>query len=145
MAATSPSIHPQALQINPFSRIYPYMGISDATQIDRVDALIRIVRSLEPDLNLQLALTLLVVARQPGLSVGELADQIQSPQQTASRYVAILQGRYELPGSDGNSFARNPLLSLEVSKQDPRRRALFLTTHGTKRLNRILDATSRPA
>jgi DNA-binding MarR family transcriptional regulator len=121
------------------------MGISDATQDDRVVALIRTLRSLEPDLNLQLALTLLVVARQPGLSIGELADQIQSPQQTASRYVAILQGRYELPGSDSNSFARNPLLSLEVSKQDPRRRALFLTTHGTKRLNRILDATSRPA
>ena len=121
------------------------MGTSDAASIDRVDALIRILRSLEPDLNLQLALTLLVVARQPGLSVGELADHIQSPQQTASRYVAILQGRYELPGSDGNSFARNPLLSLEVSKHDPRRRALFLTAYGTKRLNRILDAASRPA
>lgn len=121
------------------------MGTSDAAQMERVDALVRILRSLEPDLNLQLALTLLVVARRPGLSVGELAEQIEAPQQTASRYVAILQGRYELPSGDGNSFARNPLLSLEVSKHDPRRRALFLTGHGTKRINRILDAASRPA
>jgi DNA-binding MarR family transcriptional regulator len=119
------------------------MGISDASQDSRVAGLIRILRSLEPDLNLQLALTLLAVARQPGISVGELADDTQVPQQTASRYVAILQGRYELPGSDGNSFARSPLLSLEVSKHDPRRRALFLTTQGSKRLNRILDAASR--
>lgn len=120
------------------------MGTSADRNNDRVDALIRILRSLEPDLNLQLSLTLLTVARQPGLSIGELADRIRVPQQTASRYVAILQGRYELPGSDGNSFARNPLLSLEVSQQDPRRRALFLTPNGTKRLNRILDAASRP-
>jgi len=106
----------------------------------RLDSLYRLLCSLGPDLNLALALTIVSVARSPGLSVNELAEHMDVPQQTASRYAAILQARYELPGGDTNSFARNPLLSLEVCANDPRRRALFLTPHGRTRLEQILDS-----
>jgi len=102
----------------------------------QLGSVLRLLRSLHPDLNLSLAITLLTVAREPGLSVNEIADRIAAPQQTVSRYVATLQGRYELPGNE--SFARHPLLALEVSAQDPRRRAVFLTPHGTKRVSQIL-------
>jgi DNA-binding MarR family transcriptional regulator len=104
----------------------------------KLEAVFNLLRSLQPDLNLSLAVTLLAVAREPGLSVNELAERVVAPQQTVSRYVAILQGRYELPGNE--SFARHPLLALEVSAQDPRRRAVFLTPHGTKRVTQILSA-----
>ena len=117
-----------------------YLNTAIGIDRRRLDSLCRLLRSLEPDLNLGLALTLVSVAREPGISVNELADRIDVPQQTASRYAAILQGRYELPGGDLSIFARNPLLSLEVSAQDPRRRALFLTPHGRKRLERIFSS-----
>lgn len=104
----------------------------------RLEGAFRLLRSLQPDLNLSLAVTLLAVAREPGLSVNELADRVSAPQQTVSRYVAILQGRYELLGDE--SFAPHPLLTLEVSAQDPRRRAIFLTPHGTTRVLEILSS-----
>lgn len=112
----------------------------DPAQINNVFSLLR---SLEPDLNLPLAVTLIAIAREPGLSVGELGERIGSPQQTTSRYVAILQGRYETNPSGEGGFSRNPLISLEISKQDPRKRALFLTDNGVKRVAEILRHEGR--
>jgi DNA-binding MarR family transcriptional regulator len=103
------------------------------------DALFKLLRALQPDLSVELALTLVAVAREPGLSINELAERIQVPQQTASRYAAILQGRYELPTGELNSFARTPLLLLEVNAQNSRKRALFLTSGGRERLTSILE------
>jgi DNA-binding MarR family transcriptional regulator len=100
--------------------------------------LFRILKSIETDLNLSLALALVAVAREPGLSVNELAERLDVPQQTASRYAAILQGRYDLPESESNKLTRNPFLSLEVNAHDPRRRALYLTSYGKRWLGRIL-------
>lgn len=104
---------------------------------EQLDAVRNLLRSLQPDLNLPLSLVLLSVALEPGLSVNELAERLNMPQQTASRHVAILLGRYEVPGND--NFSRQPLLELEVSTQDTRRRAVFLTLQGTKRVSRILS------
>jgi DNA-binding MarR family transcriptional regulator len=106
---------------------------------DRLDAVLAALRSMASDLSLPLLITLVAIARDPGLSINELADRIQVPQQTASRYVAILQGRYQMAGG-GNTFANEPLLSLEVSVNDPRRRALYLTPQGKARLEDILWA-----
>src|SRR3712207_1175686 len=101
---------------------------------DRLDALLKALRSIEIDLSLPLLLTLVAVARDPGISINELSERIGVPQQTASRYVAILQGRYQTPAGGENAFTTNPLLSLEISTSDPRRRALFLTSYGEMRL-----------
>jgi DNA-binding MarR family transcriptional regulator len=110
----------------------------------RIEALFRTLRLIEADVSLPLALTLVAVAREPGLSVNELAQRIDAPQQTASRYAAILQGRYESLEAESDKFARNPLLSLEVNAQDPRRRALYLTAPGKKWLARILKMEQEP-
>lgn len=107
--------------------------------ISRLDAVARALRSIESELSLPLLLTLTAVARHPGISVNELAQQIDVPQQTASRYVSILQGRYQMLDSGENSFARNPYLSLTVSAVDPRRRAIFLTSRGKGRLAEIIQ------
>ena len=113
------------------------MGTHDELRDNRIEAVFSLLRSLEPDLSLPLALTLFAIAREPGLSIGELAERIDVPQQTASRYVAVLQGRYEL-SSTGIDFSRNPLISLQISQDDPRKRALFLTLDGAARVRQIL-------
>ena len=108
------------------------MGISDKTAIG--DAELKkafgLLKSVE-ELTLPLAMALVAVAREPGLSITQLAERMEVPQQTASRYAATLLGRFQYPTSA--DFARNPLLSLEVSSSDPRSRALYLPAHGKRR------------
>jgi DNA-binding MarR family transcriptional regulator len=115
------------------------MGEIDRLCPNQIDKVFRLLQSLEGGLSLPLALTLFAIAREPGLSVGDLALRINAPQQTASRYVAILQGRYETSSSGDDDFSRNPLISLEISREDPRKRALFLTDNGVDRVTKILE------
>ncbi|MBA8903176.1 MarR family winged helix-turn-helix transcriptional regulator [Phyllobacterium sp. P30BS-XVII] len=80
--------------------------------------------------------SLLFIAAEPGLSVNELADRIGAPQPTASRYVAVLLGRYQ------NVDNARPVQFIiqEVSADDPRRRALFLTADGRRLIADILGS-----
>lgn len=95
------------------------------------------LKSAEPDLSIPLLRTLIAVSLNPHLSVTELSETIGVPQQTASRYVAVLQGRYQT--SDGtSSFARAPLIAHRASSTDLRRYELVLTPRGVARLNAIL-------
>lgn len=91
-----------------------------------------------PDMSIALLRVLVSVAIDPHLSVTELADKIGIPQQTASRYVAILQGRYQTADSS-SAFAREPLLANRPSATDLRRYELVLTTRGDARLDTILN------
>ena len=119
------------------------MGTNDtaARHLSRrhLDTLIEAVSSIDEDLSLPLLRTLLTVARHPALSVNELAEKMGVPQQTASRYVAILQGRYETLGKSDMAFAKAPLIALDVSSEDPRKRALSLTPDGYGRLGAIIQ------
>jgi DNA-binding MarR family transcriptional regulator len=105
----------------------------------RLGALLTALRSIDGELSLPLVLALVAVASQPGISINGLAKCIQVPQQTASRYVAILQGRYQLANASVNPFVAKPLLSLQVSTNDPRRRALFVTQQGNDILKEITN------
>lgn len=106
----------------------------------RAGVLLGALKGESDTLTLPLLMTLLAVGRKPGISVNELADEIGSPQQTASRYVAILQGRYQSVASQTDAFVRAPLIALEVSADDPRRRALGLTRAGQKRLEAFVES-----
>jgi DNA-binding MarR family transcriptional regulator len=93
------------------------------------------LRLLQSEIGLPQLLALLAIAQEPGLSVGELADRLGLPQQTASRHVAILAGRYQGmfgPTEDENpARARlEPLIAQEISGSDPRRRALYISMQG---------------
>jgi DNA-binding MarR family transcriptional regulator len=103
---------------------------------DRVEAILRAFHSLDNEMTLPVLMTLFTVMRHPGISINDLAEKIAIPQQTASRYVAILLGRYAMPG-DNNRHSVS-LLSLEVSQEDPRKRALYLTNAGKSKLTTIL-------
>ncbi len=105
----------------------------------RLTRLEEALQSLEPEMTLPLLQTLLAIARSPGMSVNELADRMGSPQQSASRYVAILSGRYQSPAS-ASTWLSKPLLRFAIPEDDPRRRALFLTDLGAEKVNLFLSS-----
>ena len=96
--------------------------------------------SVQSELSLAQLVALLTIAVEPGLSVNDLADRVGLPQQTASRYVAVLLGRYETPGP----MPPHPLISQAVSEEDPRKRALFLTDAGEALVGRLLPQNGAP-
>jgi DNA-binding MarR family transcriptional regulator len=80
---------------------------------------------------------LVAIAAEPGISVNELAQRIDVPQQSASRYVSVLLGRYQDPMAGPQTRI---LVEQRISEEDPRRRALFLTLEGTTLLTNIVYA-----
>lgn len=84
-------------------------------------------------LGLPALVVLLCVASKPGLSVNDLAAELGIPQQSASRAVAQLAGRYHTDGD------RPPVEYVEqrVKRDDPRSRALFPTDAGREFVRRL--------
>lgn len=77
---------------------------------------------------------LLSVAVRPGASISELADMVGVPQQTASRYVAALSGRYQYDEND-----MPELLTQGLGADDTRKRAVNLTTDGQAFVQRFIS------
>ena len=97
----------------------------------------------EPDLSIPLLRTLITVYLNPNLSVTELAEAIGVPQQTASRYVAILQGRYQTMDAT-SALSRDPLLATRPSSSDLRRYELVLTPRGVTKIETIVNKMFSP-
>jgi DNA-binding MarR family transcriptional regulator len=106
----------------------------------------RLRDALEPvaveGLSLEVLTGLLTIALEPGVSVNELADRLHTPQQTASRYAAILLGRYQEPTVASGQPPKWPLVVQEVHAEDPRRRAMFLTERGKEFVDVLLSHLS---
>ena len=116
-------------------RVFWRLALDIRTAAAALDAGLKVA---EPDLSIPLLRTVIAVFLKTDMSVNDLADTIGVPQQSASRYVAILQGRYQT--SDGaSSFTKAPLLMSKPSPTDSRRNELALTPHGEDRLNEILS------
>jgi DNA-binding MarR family transcriptional regulator len=98
-------------------------------EYDRLAAISEALAPWQTVLSLPQVLALIAIARTPGLSVNELAESLRLPQQTVSRHVAVLLGRYQTtpdtPLAGVPTFIRQ-----EISASDPRRRALFLSEDG---------------
>jgi DNA-binding MarR family transcriptional regulator len=134
--------------------------MGDGANIDRtrqanLACLASALRLLRAEIGLPQLLALLTIAIEPGLSVSQLADRLGLPQQTASRHVAVLAGRYQ--GMFGPIDTENPegskpdsLITQEISQSDPRSRALFISVHGrvlleamARHLTRVTDVSVR--
>jgi DNA-binding MarR family transcriptional regulator len=111
-------------------------------ETDRLAAMAEALRPLQTVLSLSQLLALIAIERTPGLSVNELAESLGLPQQTVSRHVAILLGRYQtMP--DGPPASMTTFIRQEISASDPRRRALFLSNEGLALLKSLAaDAPS---
>ena len=100
--------------------MFPFMDVSEP-QISRLrSALVQ-----HAHLGMGPLTVLLSVAAKPGISISEVADMNGLAQQTASRHVANLSGRYQYEDSDQPELVRQSLAS-----DDPRKRALELTSEG---------------
>lgn len=82
---------------------------------------------VQSELSLPQLIALLTIGEEPGLSVNELAGRLGIPQQSASRHVSALLGRYQILDS---SKAPVAYIDQSISETDPRKRALFLNSDG---------------
>ena len=106
------------------------MSISNRTeQIARVHEALLEVSSV----GLAQLCVLLTVARSPGGSINEAAEANNLTQQTASRYIATLSGRY----AEGDDSVE--LLRQSLGSTDPRRRSVSLTPQGEAMVGSLLD------
>lgn len=108
----------------------------DSPDRSRLLVLRDILTPLQHELSLPHLVCLVAIAAEPGMSVTDLAARTGIPQASASRYVAVLLGRYQsLEGRPPT-----PLIEQEISRENPRSRALFLNTQGQQILTTILRA-----
>ena len=101
---------------------------------DHLIALRDALASLHDQLSLPQLTCLLAVAAEPGLSVNQLAERTGLPQATASRHVSTLMGRYQ----EIDQEVTTPLITQQISSDNPRRRSLHLTPSGRSLLEVIL-------
>lgn len=111
--------------------------VSEQEDTKRLERLSRALKPVQETLALPTLLALIEIGKSPGMSVNELAERIGSPQQTASRHAAILLGRYQTSTAT-NAPRPMPLIAQEVKADDPRSRALFLTTDGKALIRTLL-------
>jgi DNA-binding MarR family transcriptional regulator len=93
-------------------------------------------------LSLELLNALIVIALEPGISVNELGERMNVPQQSASRYASTLLGRYAEVGDAISSKPKLPLVVQEVRAEDPRKRAMTLTARGSDVIEKIIAESS---
>jgi DNA-binding MarR family transcriptional regulator len=90
---------------------------------------------MHPALGLAHTVCVVTIALEPGISINELAERTGYPQQSVSRYISLLLGRYETVQFSGDFY---PLVEQRINTIDPRKRALFLTTDGEKLVDRLI-------
>jgi DNA-binding MarR family transcriptional regulator len=103
------------------------------SETSRLDAIFRVFTECQAEISLPQALALIVIARTPGLSVNELAEKLDQPQQTVSRHVSILLGRYQT----SETVIPRAFIRQEINVSDPRSRALFLSPDGLSLLKAL--------
>ncbi len=146
----------RAVDTDHLSRIYSKSGIylkadmnveSNLSRAERTKlaGLFNSLQPLQSELSLPQFLALLQIALNPALSVNELSERLGCPQQTASRHVAALLGRYQgrvsALGAEGMARSKlDPLIVQEISQSDPRSRALSLSKYGIDLLRQLLTA-----
>lgn len=105
-----------------------------ASETSRLDTIFKAFSKYQAEISLPQALALIAIARNPGLSVNELAERLDQPQQTVSRHVAVLLGRYQI----SETVVPRAFIRQEVNAKDPRSRALFLSPEGQSLLKTLV-------
>lgn len=112
-------------------------------EIRSLKALRNVLSHVGDRMTLQTLAALVTVAVKPGLSVNELSEEINVPQQSGSRYASILLGRYKDVLSERQ---RAPLVEQTVNDKEPQKRSLYLNDDGknaVKRISKILMEENR--
>lgn len=120
------------------------MDHSFATYLPIVRGLSKTLSQLDRNLSVPQIKMLLEIAMAPGLSVNEMSERTSIPQQTVSRNLGILQGRYMPVGADAG-YQPKTLISMTISTDDPRRRALYLTEDGAAVVSLLINGITATA
>ena len=125
-----------ALLYPAFDTIPPNLGINSISETAKV-RLLQLQGGLSAAEGLSLAnlVCLIAIGLEPGISVNELAERTGYPQQSVSRYVGTLLGRYQEDDQEHSFF---PLIEQSINKDDPRKRALQTTLEGEGILRRLV-------
>lgn len=102
----------------------------------RARKFIQLLRKQQSEMPMQQADVLLAIARRPGLTMAELAEEVDLAQSSCSRNVAALSDYHRL-GKPGLG-----LVEAVIDPREPRRRAIFLTQKGkvfVTELMRVID------
>lgn len=81
-------------------------------------------------------MALITITQRPGISVNELAELLRVPQQSASRCVSVLLGRYSDIGEEN---LLPVFISQTINENDPRKRSLAPTAAGIRFLTKMLN------
>lgn len=112
--------------------IYPHMSKNPHRERPPSGLQLRnALMAVQGHISLPQLVVLLTIRIEPGLSVNDLADKLNIPQQSASRYVALLAGRYQ---TETEQPLFEPLVLQRISDSDPRSRALYITPAGDSML-----------
>jgi DNA-binding MarR family transcriptional regulator len=106
-------------------------------QLGQLLAVVRVVRDLNPRMEMQDLETLLLVAANPGCSPTDIEDKVGISNSAASRSAYRLSAEV-VPGSPGLG-----LLTIEVDPKDRRRKQLYLTPVGQRFVTKLSNATDR--
>lgn len=94
--------------------------------LNRLAGAIEELRSINPELPAQTAMTFLVVALNPGLKIGDIGDRLGVSHAAASRNVGALGS-----GVRGGAAGLN-LIATEESPEDSRAKVVNLTSKGMR-------------
>lgn len=103
---------------------------------ETLDPLVRVLealRTLDPDLPIQYALSFLTIAQNEGLSIRDLSERLGIAQSSASRNVAAL--------SKWHSFGKagHDLVQAEEDPRERRRKIITLTERGRELATQLSD------
>jgi len=103
---------------------------------EKLDPLVRVLealRTLDPDLPIQYALSFLTIAQNEGLSIRDLSERLGIAQSSASRNVAAL--------SKWHSFGKagHDLIQAEEDPRERRRKIITLTDKGRALASDLAD------
>lgn len=102
-------------------------------KIDKLLMLLEELRKLDPEMQLQMAATLVLVAKKEGITMKEMSDRLGISQASCSRNVAALSRWHRLNRAGHD---------LVIATEDPaerRRKVVFLTPKGKRVMNSLLS------
>lgn len=103
---------------------------------EKLDPLVRVLealRTLDPDLPIQYALSFLTIAQNEGLSIRDLSERLGIAQSSASRNVAALS-KWHSFGKEGHD-----LVQAEEDPRERRRKIITLTDKGRDLAAQLAD------
>lgn len=107
-----------------------------SSELGRLSDALELLRGIDPDLTILQAHILVLIADQPGMSVGELAEALETSSATVSRIASIL-GKFGSRGREGLM-----LVAIEEKPEDRRVKLLSLTPKGERVVEKLRSILS---